>query len=128
MSRIHLVVGDTRPQVYVQLSQPDVPLDEPVDLSGATVFLKFRAWDEDVVLFQMTGELLPGTLQADLKGVDLTEYPTPGSGGRVRFSFLQGQLNLAPGRYRGEIEVNYGPGSAFTAFAPVDFELREAFG
>jgi hypothetical protein len=24
--------------------------------------------------------------------------------------------------------VNYGPGAAFTAFAPVDFELREAFG
>jgi hypothetical protein len=126
--RIKLVVGDTRPQIHVQLKQPGVPLDVPLDVSTAqTVRLKFKLWGDDTVLFAMEGEKLPGTLQADLQTPDLTQYPVNGSGGRVMFPFLQGQLDIAPGRYRGEIEATFGPNNTFTAFAPLEFELREGF-
>jgi hypothetical protein len=43
------------------------------------------------------------------------------------FPFLQGQLDIPPGRYRGEIEATFGPNNIFTAFAPVEFELRGGF-
>jgi hypothetical protein len=91
------------------------------------VKLRFKPWGEDTVLFALDGEKLPGTLQADLQTPDLTQYPVGGSGGRVRFGFIQGNLNLPPGRYLGEVEVTYGPGSVFTAFAPLEFQLREQF-
>jgi hypothetical protein len=123
--RIHLVVGDTRPQVYVQLFQPG--LGGLLDLSSATVLLKFKPMTDDAVLFQLPGEKLPGTLQANLIDADLTQYPVPGSGGRVRFGFITGNLNLPPGRYLGEIEVTYGPGNSITMFSRLQFELREDF-
>jgi hypothetical protein len=127
-ARIKLVVGDTRPQIYVQLKQPGNPTDIPLDVSTAqTVRMKVKPWGEDGVLFTMDGEPQPGTLEADLQTPDLSQYPIKGSGGRVMFPFLQGQLDIAPGRYRGEIEVTYGPNNIFTAFAPLEFELREDF-
>ncbi|HVQ17933.1 MAG TPA: hypothetical protein VMT27_02715 [Actinomycetes bacterium] len=122
-SRIHLVVGDTRPMIYVQLRQPAGLLD----ISTAVVRLLFKPWTDDEVLFVLPGELLPGTLQADLIHADLTQYPTPGSGGRVRFGFFQGNLNLPPGRYLGEIEAAFGVGNVFTPFTRLHFLLREDF-
>lgn len=122
-SPIHLVVGDTRPIVYTQLRQPDAPLD----ISAAAVVMKFKSEDDDTVLFQLDGELLPGTLQADLILADMSQFPVPGSGGRVRFPFLQGSLNLPPGRYVGEIEVSFGGGNVLTAFKRLRFLLREGF-
>jgi len=121
--RIHLVVGDTRPVLYIQLRQPDTVLD----ISAATVFLKFKPYKNDVVLFQLTGELLPGTLQADLIRADLSQYPVPGSGGRVRFQFIEGNLNIAPGLYLGEIEVFYAQDNTFTPFTRLEFLMREEF-
>lgn len=122
-SRIHLVVNDTRPMIYVQLRSPDALLD----VSGATVVLKFKPERDDTVLFQMPGELLAGTLQQDLIKADLSQYPTPGSGGRVRFAFVEGNLDLPPGRYVGEIEVTYGAGNVVTPNPKLQFLLREEF-
>ena len=121
--RIHLVVGDTRPEIYLQLRQPEKLLD----LSLARVFLRIKPYGSDVVMILMTGELLPGTLQADLIQADLTQYPTPGSGGRVRFQFNEGDLAIPPGRYLGEVEVNYGPANSFTLFTRLEFLLRVEF-
>lgn len=121
---IHLVVGDVRPTIYIQLRQPDAPLD----ISAAAVVMRFKPEDEDLVLFELNGELLPGTLQQDLILADLSQFPTPGSGGRVRFSFIQGNLNLPPGRYVGEVEVQYGLDNTFTPFSRLRFLLREGFG
>lgn len=123
MSRIHLVVGDSRPTIYVQLKQPSGLLD----VSTASVRLLFKPWTDDAVLFQLAGELLPGTLQADLLTPDLSQYPVPGSGGRVRFGFVEGNLNQLPGRYLGEIEVTYGPNNTFTPFTKLQFALRKDF-
>ena len=127
MSRIHLVVGDTRPAVYVQLAQPGVPVDVPLDVSTGVVVMRFKPWDTDEVLFQLTGEKLPGTLQANMIEADLSQYPVAGSGGRVRFFFLDGSLDLPVGRYLGEIEVSYGVNNEFTAYSRLQFQLRKDF-
>lgn len=118
---IHLVVGDSRPVIYTQLREPDAPLD----ISAATVTMTFKAEDDDFVYFFLTGELLPGTLQQDLTLADLSQFPVPGSGGRVRFRFVEGNLNLPPGRYVGEIAAQFGPGSVYTVFTRLRFLLRE---
>lgn len=123
MSRIHLVAGDDRPVIFVQLKQPSGLLD----VSGASVRLLFKPWNEDVVLFQLTGQLLPGTLQADLINADISQYPVPGSGGRVSFGFVEGNLNIDPGRYLGEVEVSFGPNNNFTPFTKLQFIVREDF-
>ena len=123
MSRIHLVVGDTRPQVFVQLLQPQAP----VDVQLATVHMKFRARRSATVLFQLTGELLAGTLQQDLITADLSQYPGPGSGGRVKFTFLEGALDLDPGYYEGEIEIDFGGNNTFTPYQKLQFLLRQDF-
>jgi hypothetical protein len=119
-SPIRLVVGDVRPVIYIQLRQPD----QPLDVSTAQVLLNFMAEGVDVILFQMVGELLAGDLQADLITADMSQYPTPGSGGRVRFRFAPGALNLTPGRYVGEVVVAYGPSNTFTPYTRLQFLLR----
>jgi hypothetical protein len=123
MSRIHLVVGDTRPVIYVQLKQPSGLLD----VSNASVRMLFKPWTDDAVLFQLQGVLLPGTLQADLMTPDTSQYPVPGSGGRVSFGFVAGNLNIPPGRYLGEIEVTFGPNNQFTPFTRLQFQLRDDY-
>jgi hypothetical protein len=123
VNRIRLVVGDTRPQLYIQMKQPS----GLIDVSAALVRMRFRAEGDDTVLFQLLGEPLPGTLQADLQTPDLTQYPTPGSGGRVRFSFVPGTLDQLPGFYEGEIEVDYGTDNFFTAYSKLQFVLRKEF-
>jgi hypothetical protein len=122
IGRIHLVVGDIRPVLYVQLRQPTGLLD----VSVAQVFLRFKPYGQDLVLFQLTGDLLPGTLQADLVTADLTQYPIAGTGGRVRFQFAEGNLIVPAGIYFGEIEVFYAPGNSFTLYPRLEFQLREA--
>jgi hypothetical protein len=124
MSRIHLVQGDTRPIIYLQLHQPAGPLDISTAMA---VLLRVRDIGQSLVLFELTGELLPGTLQADLVQADLSQYPTPGSGGRVRFMFQPGNLSLAAGRYLGEVEVVYGPDNSFSLFPRLDMRVREDF-
>jgi len=124
MSRIHLVQGDTRPVIYLQLHQPQGPLDIS---TAQAVMLRVTSIGSSLVLFELSGELLPGTLQADLVKADLSQYPTPGSGGRVRFSFDPGNLSLPAGRYLGEVEVIYGPDNRFSLFPRLDMRVREDF-
>ena len=123
MNRIRLVIGDDRPQIYMQLKQPS----GLIDLSAAIVRLRFRRYDNDAVLFELVGNLLPGTLQADLQTPDLTQYPVPGSGGRVRFDFIHGNLQQPPGFYEAEIEVDYGADNFFTSYSKMQFVLRQEF-
>jgi hypothetical protein len=123
VKRIHLVKGDIRPEIYVQLRQPDTLLD----ISKATVTLKIKPYKKDIVLLERPGELLPGTLQADLVSADLSQYPVPGSGGRVKFFFVEGNLEMPVGNYLGEIEVTFGIDNSFTAYTRLEFLIREDF-
>lgn len=123
MTRIHLVQGDTRPPIYVHLSTAA----GPINVSSATVRLKFRARGDDNILFAVDGVKLTGTLQEDGITVDDSQYPVAGSGGRVRFDFPVGSLDVDPGHYEGEIEVDYGATNVFTPYTRLKFLVREDF-
>jgi hypothetical protein len=126
VSRIHLVQGDTRPAIDVQLRTPGGGL---VDVSSAlAVFMRFKPYDLDLVLFEVTGEPLSGTLQANLIDADETQYFIPGSGGRVRFRFNEGNLAVPVGRYVGEVEAVFGPGNSLTPYPRLQFVVRKALG
>jgi len=128
--KIKLVQGDTRPQVKCVIT--DENTGEIVDLSGATVLLKFRAAGTTVVLFTLTGYLQAGIEDADgnvtqqLVGQD---YATPGKGGRVAFQFGAGNLNVDPGSYEGEVEITFPAPNAGvqTVYSPLKFQVRAQF-
>jgi hypothetical protein len=127
-NRIKLVQGDTRPQVKAVIS--DETTGNIVDISGATVRLKFRAGGSTSTLFTLTGYLQPGLEDADgnvTQNLTGEAYALAGSGGRVAFQFLAGQLNIEPGYYEGEIEVTFSDSSIQTVYAPLKFQLRAQF-
>lgn len=127
---IKLVQGDTRPQIKCVIS--DENSGSIVDMSGATVYLKFRAVGSTTVLFTLTGYLQAGI--EDDAGV-VTQYSagqayeTPGKGGRVAFQFGAGNLNVPAGKYEGEVEVNFAAPNAGiqTVYQPIKFQVRSQF-
>ena len=126
--KIKLVQGDTRPQIKVVIT--DDTTGGIVDISGANVVMKFRATGTTTVLFTLAGYLQSGIEDAD-GNVTLSAvgeaYALAGSGGRVAFQFLTGQLNIDPGTYEGEIEVTFSDSSIQTVYVPIKFQLRAQF-
>lgn len=126
--KIKLVQGDTRPQIKVVIT--DDTTGNIVDISGSNVLMKFRATGTTTTLFTLTGYLQSGIEDAD-GNVTLSAvgeaYALAGSGGRVAFQFLTGQLNIDPGTYEGEIEVTFSDSSIQTVYVPIKFQLRAQF-
>lgn len=121
--RIKLVAGDTRPPLYVHLTD----VLGPIDVSSATVRMKFREAGTVTILQSITGTLLAGTVEADGVTPDLSQYPVAGSGGRVKFTFPDGSLNIAPGYYEGEIEITFADLSIQTVYYKLKFNVRGEF-
>jgi hypothetical protein len=94
------------------------------------VRLKFRAVGSSSVLFTLTGILLSGIEDEDGNvtqgGLD-DEYGLAGKGGRVAFQFTQGNLDIEPGAYEGEIEVTFGDNSIQSVYTPLKFQVRAQF-
>lgn len=122
--RIFLVQGDT-PQVKVVVT--DNVTEEPMDLSGAVVLMRFRAVGSTTLQALLTGTLLPG-IERDDRLVSTGVYATPGRGGRVVFEFGATDLLCTPGDYEGEIEATLPDLRVITAYRPTRFRLREQFG
>lgn len=126
--KIKLVQGDTRPQIKCVIT--DDITGNVVDIAGSTTRLKFRSVGSTVTLFTLTGALLSGIEDASgnvtLSGVN-EDYGIAGKGGRVAFQFSNGNLNIDPGAYEGEIEVTFGDGSIQTVYAPLKFQVRAQF-
>ena len=122
-ARIKLVAGDTRPPIYTHL----VDVGGVISVAGATVRLKFREAGTTTILQSMVGELLAGTVEADGVTPDLSQYPVVGSGGRVKFTFPNGALNIESGYYEGEIEITYADGSIQTVYHKLKFSVRGEF-
>ena len=107
--KIRLVRNDTRPALVCTIT--DDRSKAPVNVSGATVRLKFRAM----------GEL---TLQATIVG-----FVTDGPAGQVAFypatapEMLQGE----PGDYEGEIEITFPDGQIQTVYDLLRFKIRQDF-
>lgn len=107
--RIYLVQGDiNRPQIQATIT--DENSGAVIDITGATVVLKFR----------MVGA---STLQATLSGT-----VTDGSAGVVVFPMTEASLSGEPGDYEGEIEVTFASGGGVqTVYDLLKFRVRAQF-
>lgn len=107
--RIYLVQGDVnRPQIQATIT--DENTGSVINITGATVVLKFRLVGSD-------------TLQATITGT-----VTNGSSGLVVFSMTEEALAGAAGEYEGEIEVTFAAGAGVqTVYDLLKFRVREQF-
>lgn len=107
--KIKLVQGDTRPQIKVTLT--DETTGNAVNITGATVRLRFRALGSTTLIDTMTGVI------------------TNGSGGEVVFDWNPTTLNVEAGDYEGEIEVTFpSPNDGVqTVYDVLKFKVREDF-
>ena len=106
---IYLVQGDSgRPQVQATIT--DENTGAVVDITGATVIMKFR----------QTGST---TLQDTITGT-----VTNGAGGVCVFPMTALAMSGDPGNYEGEIQVTFAAGGGIqTVYDPLRFRMREDF-
>jgi hypothetical protein len=105
--RIKLVQGDTRPFIRIILRDGD---GTPINVTGATVVFKFREHGMLETLFTTPCIL-----------------PTGGGDGQAVLVFPEGSLDVPPGHYEGEIEIQYGMGDVQTVYDLMKFTVREQF-
>ena len=103
------VQGDTGPQIRVALTNEDN--DEAVDLTSATVTLHFREAGAESVLFSREFFINPDTA---IEGIAILEWQ-------------EGDLEVEPGTYEGEIEVVRSSGIRETLYDKLKFKIREDF-
>lgn len=107
--KIKLVQGDTRPSLICTIT--DENTGDPIGLSGATVYLKFR---------EVGATALRGTL---------TGVVTNAAGGVVQFNWSDQPtiLDGSAGDYEGEIEIVFADTTRQTVYDLLKFKLREDF-
>lgn len=105
-SRIRLVQGDNRPYIRLTLRQAD---GVPMNLTDATVVVYFRRAGEAAILATLPCTKVGG-----------------GATGEVSFNFPGNTLNVEPGAYEGEIEVNF-DGEKQTVYEVLKFSVRAQF-
>jgi hypothetical protein len=108
MTTIYLVQNDTGSQIKVNLTREDT--GSAVDLSGATVRLKFKKKNTANVLSTLTAAA----------GSDL-------SNGEAIFVFAAADTDITAGDYIGEIEVTFSDDSIESVFETIDIVVREDF-
>lgn len=105
--KIKLVQGDTGPQVRLTLT--DDITGDAINLTGATVTLHFRALGGTSPLFSRQIYVNPQTT---------TE-------GKAVITWAEGDLNVEPGEYEGEIEIFWaGTGLRQTLYDMLKFKVR----
>ena len=104
--KIKLVQGDNLPYVRLNLTNAD---GTPLDVSGGTVVLYFRAAGTSTVL-------------STLSCANVTD----GTDGAVQFNFPGNTLNVPAGAYEGEVEVDFG-GLKQTVYEILRFAVRAQF-
>lgn len=103
------VQGDTGPQIKVALTEEDS--GDPVDLTGGTATLHFRAAGEPTVLFSR----------------ELFINPQTATNGEAVLQWEVGDLDREEGAYEGEIEVIKANGLRETLYDKLKFKIREDF-
>lgn len=104
--KIKLVQGDNRP--YIKLTVRDAD-GTAINLTDTTVRVYFRAVGSTTVLSTLTCSL-----------IDL------GVNGQAQFNFPGTTLDVPPGAYEGEIEVDFG-GEIQTVYDILRFQVRGQF-
>lgn len=105
--QIKLVQGDTRPQVQVTLTDDTTGL--PIQITGATVRMRFRAAGSSTVLSTLVGTVTDG-----VKGTAVFQWPV-------------GSLSVDEGAYEGEIEITFADATVQTVYEILKFKLRAQF-
>lgn len=105
--RIRLVQGDTRPYIRLTLKDAD---GNPINVANAVVRIKFRASGATQSLFTI-----------------ICLQPNGGTDGMVVFSFPAGALNVDPGPYEGEVEIDFGVNDVQTVYDLLKFSVRAQF-
>jgi hypothetical protein len=107
--KIKLVQGDTRPAIVCTIT--DDTTGAPINITGCTVRLKFRAAGATVLTATITGSV------------------TDGPNGQVVFfpSSDPAMLQGAPGDYEGEIEITFADTTVQTVYDLLKFKVREDF-
>lgn len=107
--KIKLVQGDTKPALVCNLT--DDTTGAALNLTGATVRLKFREVGADVLTATVTGAVTDGP------GGQVVFYPASAP------AMLQGE----PGDYEGEIEITFADSTVQTVYDLLKFKVREDF-
>lgn len=105
--RIKLVQGDNLPYIRLTLKNADGSV---LAVDGATVRLYFREEGSTTTLSTLACSPV-----------------TDGADGRVQFNFPDNTLDVEPGAYEGEIEVEFPGGSKQTVYDPLKFTVRQQF-
>lgn len=106
---IKLVQGDTKPSLVVTLT--DQSTNTPLDLTGTSPVMKFRAAGTNVLL-----GTVPGVVIDPNNGVCVFHWTT-----------VPGILDVPEGDYEGEVEVIYGDATNQTVYEQLYFYLREQY-
>lgn len=106
--KIKLVQGDTRPQIQTTLTDDTTGL--PIDITGATCVMKFRAVGATVLTDTLNGAV------------------TNGPGGVVVFLWNTNTLECDAGDYEGEIEITFPNNTGRqTVYDLLKFKVRADF-
>ena len=110
MTIYYLVKGDDAPQIKITLTRDET--GAVIDVSAATVLLKFRKKGSATVLSTLTSE---ATSEQAALGIAL-------------FSWSSTDLDISAGNYEAEIQITYnGTNVVETVYELIDFVVREDF-
>lgn len=123
--KIKLVQGDTRPQLILSLT--DDTTGNPIDISTATVRLKFRASGSSTILATLSATAIAGVVLEDGTVSTNAPYDVAGKGGRCVVSWNSSALSNPAGDYEGEIEITFSDASVQTVYDVLKFKVREQF-
>lgn len=104
--RIKLVQGDNLPYIRLTLRHAD---GDPIDVSAATVRMYFRERGSTTLLSTIT-----------------CTKPNGGADGIVVFNFPGSTLDVNPGYYEGEVEIDFS-GETQTVYNTLQFQVRAQF-
>jgi len=107
--KIKLVQGDNLPYIRLSLTDPTTGLAINVADPQVVVRVYFRAAGDDTVLATIVCSKVNG-----------------GTGGIVRFNFPNGVLDVEPGLYEGEVEIDF-DGQVQTVYEVLKFNVRSQF-
>lgn len=105
---IRLVQGDEKPDIHLTLTDDNTNLALDLTAETTNVYVKFRAAGSSTLLSTITCT------------------KTDAAAGKVSFNFTGGVLDVDPGMYEGEIEVDY-DGQTQTVYDLLRFRVRGEF-
>lgn len=122
--RIKLVQGDTRPQLVLSLT--DEKTGAPINLTGASVLMKFRELGAVTLKATLPAYPIAGIVLSDGSVSVAPPYDVFGAGGRLAMDWTAEALD-SPGEFEGEIEVTFPGGAIQTPYEKLRFRIREQF-